>query len=256
MTVDGSAEATGQRSPVAPLPRLRAPKSSEVLAEKLRERILANEYTTGADLPPERDLIAQTGFGRTTVREALRILEAQGLVKMKARRSGGAVVRQPGEDLMADTVSLLVRGHWMPVTPVLETREAIEPYTARLAALHRSEEDLARLEERTAQLLDPALSFGEYLDAHVEWHVEVARAGGNELLAGLVVGLTRTIRDQVDTTLLDVSRRESAEHAHEQVMQAIRAGDGDAAARRMARHVHAHTEAVRSAPGADRVAAG
>ena len=69
---------------------MQVPKASDVLANDLRERILSGEFPEGTSLPPERDMVVQTQMSRTTVREALRILEVQGLVRIRTGRSGGA----------------------------------------------------------------------------------------------------------------------------------------------------------------------
>ena len=73
---------------------MEVPKASDVLANGLRERILSGEFPEGTPLPPERELVTQTRMSRTTVREALRILEVQGLVRIKAGRAGGAFVQR------------------------------------------------------------------------------------------------------------------------------------------------------------------
>src|ERR1700747_630467 len=80
------------RQPVrlTPLP---VPKASEGLADDLRERILLGEFPEGTALPTERDLVAQTQMSRATVREALRILEGQGLISIKTGRAGGDYVQ-------------------------------------------------------------------------------------------------------------------------------------------------------------------
>ncbi|WP_448255984.1 FadR/GntR family transcriptional regulator [Microbacterium aurum] len=238
----------GPRQP-APLAPMRVPKASDVLAADLRERILNGEYAEGSGLPTERELMAQTRMSRTTVREALRILEVQGLVSMRTGRMGGAFAQQPGEEVMSNTVGLLVRGQRLRLGALLETREAIEPYAARLAALNRDDADLAILEQLTRLGADSGNDVEAYLHAHIEWHIAVARAGHNELLAGVMIGLSRAIHadSRSDPSILDASLRETAIKAHEGVMDAIRRRDGEGAFQRMARHVHAHTDAVRGA---------
>src|SRR6266496_2247824 len=80
------------RQPVRLTP-MQVPKASDVLADDLRERILRGEFPENTALPPERELVVQTRMSRTTVREALRILEVQGLVRIKAGRAGGKIGR-------------------------------------------------------------------------------------------------------------------------------------------------------------------
>src|ERR1700733_2987297 len=140
--------ATAQR-PVRLAP-MHVPKASDVLADDLRERILSGEFPEGTSLPTERDMVVQTRMSRTTVREALRILQVQGLVRIKTGRSGGAFAQRPGGDSVADSVSLLIRGGRIRMAALLETREGVEPVCAQLAAKYRTGADLELLERANA----------------------------------------------------------------------------------------------------------
>src|SRR5262245_32727742 len=111
---------------VVQLGQIDVPKASDVLADTLRERRLSGDFPEDTALPPERDLVTQAQMSRTTVREALRILEAQGFVKLKTGRAGGAFVRLPGEESVASTVSMFIQGRRIRMETLLETREAIE----------------------------------------------------------------------------------------------------------------------------------
>ena len=93
----GDSRTRDRNQPVRLAP-MKVPKASDVLANELRERILSGEFPEGTSLPPERDMVVQTQMSRTTVREALRILEVQGLIRIRTGRSGGAFVQRPGGD--------------------------------------------------------------------------------------------------------------------------------------------------------------
>ena len=115
------------------------PKASDVLASELRERILNGELAEGAPLPAERELVKQTQMSRATVREALRILEVQNLVRVES----GSCGRQrsfsgPPRKSMANSVSMLIRGRHIKLVDLMETREALEPFCAELAARNRT----------------------------------------------------------------------------------------------------------------------
>jgi DNA-binding FadR family transcriptional regulator len=184
-------------------------------------------------------------MSRTTVREALRILEVQGLIRIKAGRSGGAFVQQPGQEAMASTVSLLIRGQQIRLADLLETREAIEPFCARLAAVNRTDEDLEELERTHDVSVARSDSPAAFLEANVDWHVAVARASHNEILAGLMSALSMAIYAATDDErFVDKSVRDTAAHAHVVITRAIRDRDVEAASRRMTRHVHSYAEAA------------
>ena len=89
---------------------VKATKSYGALADALRERILTGDFTEGAPLPSERDIVGETGLGRGSVREALRVLEVEGLIRTKSGRYGGAFAARPDESGLTRFVSLFVRG--------------------------------------------------------------------------------------------------------------------------------------------------
>jgi GntR family transcriptional repressor for pyruvate dehydrogenase complex len=224
--------------PAAPiaLTRMRVPKASDLLAHELRERILSGDFAEGAGLPAERELVTQTGLSRTTIREALRILEVQGLVRIRAGRSGGAFVQRPGEEAMANTVEHIIRGQKIALPALLITRQALEPYCAELAAQNRTTAQLAVLESATTLSLEGGHPLDRVLEANAEWHVAVARASGNELLSGLMIALTHGAYDEhiVDEEL---ERSGAAEHAA--ITEAIGRQDTATAGLLMQRHVAA-----------------
>jgi DNA-binding FadR family transcriptional regulator len=189
-------------------------------------------------------MVIQTQMSRTTVREALRILEVQGLIKIKIGRSGGAFVQRPGGDSVANTVSLLIRGQQIRMSALLEAREGVEPVCARLAAKYRTEEDLERLETANAAIESDG-PLESFLQANVDWHVAVASASHNELLAGFMAALSRAIYASTNNRgFVDAKVRQTTVQAHKKITEAIRARDMDAALRRMARHVHSYAEAI------------
>jgi DNA-binding FadR family transcriptional regulator len=224
---------------------MEVPKASDVLANDLRERILTGEFPEGTALPPERELVIQTAMSRTTVREALRILEVQGLVRIKTGRAGGAFVQRPGQDSVASSVSLLIRGQQIRLADLLETREAIEPFCARLAARNRTDADLTRLDTANKAIAASDGTLAQFLQANVDWHVGVATASHNELLTGMMTALSRAIYAATENEdFVDAEVRRTTVRAHRSITDAIRAQDPEAAVRRMSRHVHAYAEAV------------
>lgn len=235
---------TPERRKSVRLAPIQVPKASDVLATELRERILRGEFPSGTALPPERELVTQTRMSRTTVREALRILEVQSLVNIKTGRSGGAFVQRPDGESFASSVNLLIRGRQIRMAALLETREAIEPACAELAAKYRTDDDLDRIKE-TNEAIAADTSLEDFLQANVDWHMAVAAASHNELLTGMMLALSRVIYASTDNQgFIDTDVRVTTAKAHRSVTNAIRNQDADAAARRMKRHVHSYAEAV------------
>src|SRR6201988_3382374 len=169
------------------------PKASDVLARELRERILSGELAEGIALPAERELVKQTQMSRATVREALRILEVQNLVRVRAGRAGGAFVQRPSTKSMGNSVTLMIRGQKIKLGDLMEPREALEPFCAELAARNRTDDDLAVLDKANKDIADPDADLPAFLQANLDWHVGVAMAGHNELLIGFMTALSHAI---------------------------------------------------------------
>lgn len=143
---------------------LDVPKAADVLADAFRRRIFADEWPEGTALPHERELAEQTNMSRHAVREAFRILEIQGLIRMRPGRGGGAFVHRPDEQVLAQAITLLIRGRRLQPAALHETREAIEPFCAELAAYHRTDDDLAALDEAVERMARTATS-ADFIEA-------------------------------------------------------------------------------------------
>ena len=220
-----------------------APKAADVLAGLLREKILRRELPEGADLPTERDLGEQAGVSRATVREALRILDIEGLIDTRLGRNGGSFVARPTSATIERSVGIFIRGQRIRFEAVLETRSAIEPSSARFAAMHRTDEDLADLESCHCTLVRAAAAgdIAAYVHANLDWHLQVVRASHNELLIAFMSAVAQPVYETSDVEDFNSPQvRQAVILAHRSVMNAIRKGDSDAAERRMARHVGAY----------------
>jgi GntR family transcriptional repressor for pyruvate dehydrogenase complex len=221
------------------------PKASDVLARELRERILSGELVEGTALPAERELVKQTQMSRATVREALRILEVQNLVRVRAGLAGGAFVQRPTTKSMASTVSMLIRGRQIKLADLMETREALEPFCAELAARKHTDEDLAVLDQANIDIAVPGADLSAFLQANLDWHVGVAMASHNELLIGFMTALSQAIYAGTENAaFVDDNVRAVTARAHRSITKAIRSGDAEAAGRRMRNHVHSYAKAA------------
>ncbi len=224
------------------LGRIKVPKSSDVLAERLKQEILSDGYNLGASLPTERELVLTTGLSRGSVREALRILEAQGLVNTRAGRYGGTTVSKPTADHLTSHISLYIKGRSVTLSALVEVRLALEPMVAALAAERRTEEDLSTLRaiaERIDWAADNDLT--AFLEENVNWHDAIAAASHNDLLhtfATSVSGMMFEASQIKEFASAEVRQR--VRHAHMRILEAIEAGDADLARRRVERDVQAY----------------
>ncbi len=227
--------------------RARVPKASDLLANQLRAQILAGEWAEGAFLPTERELVVQAGLSRASVREALRTLEMEGLIATRAGRGGGSVVCRPSRDMLERSVSTFIRGQRVRPAALLETREALETLVAGMAALHRTDEDLATLADLHERLSAARGDQEGFLRTNFEWHLAVVAASHNELLVGIVNAISN---EMFRFTLMDVLGSDEVQSAtlgsHTRIMDAIVRRDAGAAQRRMSRHIHAYIDVIKN----------
>jgi DNA-binding FadR family transcriptional regulator len=227
------------------LQRIQRTRAPQVFAAQLRQMILEGQLTDGDPLPAERQLAEQTGVGRSSVREALRTLESEGLISTRPGRGGGAVVRRPDRSTMARSIDVFVLGRQVQYATVLEARQLLETGSAHLAALRRSESDIDQLGRHHQDMVtaDARDDVEAFVDANVAWHIVVNQASGNELVAGFMFGLTGVLRAAIEAEEFNTAElRSETLRSHGRILDAIVSGDGPAAARRMARHLHAHEE--------------
>ena len=236
------------RTPVQ-VGRVLVPKASDLLAGRIREKILAGTIAEGQPLPSERELVVETGLGRSTIREAIRILENQGLVVTRTGRHGGTVARRPGRITLEESISTFIRGQQLRLEALLEARAAVEPAAARYAALHRSEADLAHLDAAQIKLSKAveALDLPAYLVANVEWHLGVVQASHNELLIAFMAAISQAVHTATEADAFNSDAVQTATlRIHARVVDAIVKRDAEAAERRMRRHVQAYVDLVGS----------
>ena len=220
--------------------RILVPKPHDVLANHLRDGILRGDIAEGEALPSERELVDQTGLTRGAVREALKTLSVEGLVQTRHGRFGGSVVTLPGQESMTTAINRFVQGRKLSLRTLQETRNALEPFLARLAAERRTEEDLRELKSLHADLVASVADFQEFASINVKWHNAVAKASGNELLAAVLYSIAHGVHIATATEEYDtMETRKQVIHIHSRINDAIEAGNADLAERGMRQHMAA-----------------
>ncbi|MGH3320092.1 MAG: FadR/GntR family transcriptional regulator [Streptosporangiaceae bacterium] len=212
----------------------------EQIEEQIRGAILAGDLQAGDRLPRESSLAQQFNVSRSTVREALRALSAQNLVYKVPGAGGGTFVRNVdhrslGSVLQESMHNLLQLGS-IAFLEVAIVRQHLEVPSVRLAALNRTESDLAELRrivdaERVASVDDPAVP---ELDA--EFHGLIARASGNRVLASFVRALHRET-EPVHYLELSPDVGRTTVRQHTRIVKAIAARDADAGEEAIIEHL-------------------
>ncbi len=227
-----------KRKPRVTVTRISVPKPHDVLANHLRDGILRGEIAEGDALPSERELVDQTGLTRGAVREALKTLSVEGLVQTRHGRFGGSVVTLPGQESMTTAINRFVQGRKLSLRTLQETREALEPFLARLAAERRTDEHVRELKSLHESLVAAVADFQEFASLNVKWHNAVAKASGNELLAAVLYSIAHGVHIATATEEYDtMETRKQVIHIHSRVNDAIASGNPDLAERSMRQHM-------------------
>lgn len=220
---------------IAPVMLVRAPS---LLADRLRELILAGTFPSGEMLPSERDLVTESGLSRGSVREALKILETEGLVEIRPGRSGGALVTAPSQDSLVRTVQVFIRANSIDLKTLLDCRIAVEPMMARRAAENRTPEQMEEIWRLHHAVEDTIEDVVAYRPANFAFHMAVVKAAGNEPLGALMQAISGPVlveRGFARMTTPEI--RAVAVQEHEGICRAIEARDGETAARLMLDHL-------------------
>ncbi|MFE5026747.1 FadR/GntR family transcriptional regulator [Streptomyces sp. NPDC056656] len=213
-------------------PMTARPRLYEQVLDRLRAYVAEGGLRAGDRLPPERDLAARLGVSRASVKQAITVLEVQGLVE--ARHGGGTYLMR--DSLDAESVERMVeRRRRLP--DVLEAREALETKLAELAAERRTDEDLAALHAALEGMAADIEDGGHGVEGDRRFHAAVTAAAHSALLAEFM----RSIADQVTesrTESLRQPRRPARSLAqHRAILEAIETGRPAQAAAAMRRHV-------------------
>ncbi len=219
------------------------------VAAAIREAVARGTLQPGDQLPPQRELQRAFGVSRVTILEALRLLEADGLIEVQAGRNGGAVVLDASRHSLSRAVSLLLDTHHVDVAEVRELRTAIEVLAARLAAERATpqqigfmEDLLRRLDARArhpepvrSSLVDTATE-DSYLALDLEFHTAVAAASQNRLLSALMEVFYHQLVGQAVPVAPTMQARLNAS-LHDVLERGIKAREPEAAAAAMAAHL-------------------
>jgi GntR family transcriptional regulator, transcriptional repressor for pyruvate dehydrogenase complex len=219
---------------------IRGRRVFEEILDQLEQAILEGHIAAGDRLPAERQLAEQFNVSRTSVREAVRVLEALGVATVKAGADNGAVlVKEPGDALRLLLRFQLALRH-ISIESVIEFRTVLEPWAASAASARATAQELNGIRAILGQMAgDVGQEHFHQLDS--SFHLEIARAAENELMVLVLEGA----RTAIERIMLDaLSRvpdwpetRARILGEHTAIFEAIAAGEGDEAAALMQGHI-------------------
>lgn len=199
----------------------------EHIVEQIHALIREGRWAPGDQIPPERELAERFRVSRTSVREALRALELQGVIESK--QGGGTFVRTADtEALIPPLAAAILRGQ-REMAEVLEVRGLIEPGIARLAAARASAEHVAELEGLLQRQRECIAEGRPFVDEDTAFHYTLARAADNHILLRLHNVILDVLRESRQSYLHVPDRPQTSLRGHEAILAAVKLGDADAA---------------------------
>jgi DNA-binding FadR family transcriptional regulator len=215
---------------------VRQARASGEIVSQIEHAIFDGALKSGDRLESERELAERFRVSRITVRDALRVLEARGLVRVKVGASGGAFVSETNVDQVAESISTMILLRKMTLSGVAEARTVVETATCELAAERADAKAMRNIERSVEKGRAVVREQAPHTEASMDFHVAVADASGNELLKATVAAyrdlLIQTLHD-----MRDVRSARATQTAHEEILDAIRSHDSDAARSLMLAHL-------------------
>jgi DNA-binding FadR family transcriptional regulator len=234
-------EPLAQRVPPLTAARRRTPKQSELIARDLVSYIVDSDLPPGTPLPPEREMVQALNVGRTTLREALRLLETRGVLTIRSGPRGGPIVRRPDPRDLSEALSLILQFDKADLTVVMEARCTLEPAAARMAAIRITPDELEALHEKNRSIIEHAHDFETFFKLNREFHRLIAQASGNVVVQMFIESIM-SIADIRGPSVARGKREtdaiiEKRARAHDEVLEALAKHDPSAAEAAMAEHL-------------------
>ncbi|WP_009884474.1 FadR/GntR family transcriptional regulator [Brevibacterium aurantiacum] len=221
-------------------------ETARFIAE-LRSRILNGSLPAGTRLDAERELALSYGLSRTTIRAGLASLASEGMIERKIGRNGGSFVTALREDAVTTSLQLVIGTGGIGERDLMETRLAIEPQCAELAADRMSASEIEALSAIQSEMTAAIQPVGNptdrsaFLRANARFHLHIAMGSHNQALSAILKGLIGSIETLTDDPhLVGPSQLRELVRAHELIFSAIKNRDSFRAGDVMCKHLLAH----------------
>lgn len=227
---------TGDAAPAAPqFKPVRSVRLYQRIVEQIESALARGELKPGHRLASERELVTQFGASRSTVREALRVLESNGVVRSRPGDPNGPEILPFSPTGLTKQMTRLVRIEQLSLAELVSFRMILDGSANMLAARLRSPEELAAMEQTITVMRDAIeVGYEEFSKADVAFHDAVALASRNSLIQVCNQVVHGVVLSLVSEKIANAPRRKSLMRQslrhHEEVLDAIRAGDGQGAA--------------------------
>lgn len=205
----------------------RGQKLSTLVAQEIADRFVfagqsASNLEEGVRLPTEQGMMDEFKVGRTTVREALRLLESRGLISIRPGRTGGPVTRRPRVESLTESLTLILQVEQASLRDVIDARLALEPMMAAMAAERISEEQLDQLQDTVTQMRKFSDDDAVFAESNWRFHSLLSTAADSVVLRIYL----ETLRTIADGTLAGVEyspeKHSATADAHERIITSLR----------------------------------
>ncbi len=222
---------------------VRRVRTHEQVLAQIEQKILDGSLRPGQKLPSERELVTALGVSRTSVREALRALEAMGVIEARtgSGRDAGSVITGQSTAAITNLLRLHIALAQISLADLVETRVQLERNAARAAASTLTPQDAERLAALIEAMRASDQEYDEFNRLDADFHVSIARISGNALVTNLMQALRGAVESEMAAAFARLpdwrSTADSLATEHEGILRAIEKGDGDRAAELVADHI-------------------
>lgn len=203
------------------------------IAENIREAIIKGNLKVDERLPTEEELATRFEVSRPTIREALKRLAAQHLIRSRRGPTGGTFVNRPSQDEvrlnLTNAMTLLVGMGEFSLADIAETRQGLETLCCRLAAEQRTDAHLVALAVELDIQRDPELSDVDFCASDVRFHRILADATDNALLKFIMLTVIDALQPVANMVVYKLRERERLISQHQRILTALQVRDADSA---------------------------
>ena len=223
----------------------RPTKTAALVARSLVNQIVTRRLQPGDMLAPEREMLAEFGVGRYTLREALRVLELQGVITLRQGPGGGPVVNRPDPRYLAGTLSMMLAFSQTPFRAIVATRALIEPAVAADAARRVDAEHLEAIRQSVERMQAHIGDIDVFLEENANFHDLIAWSSGNTVFGYLLSSLHWINDGTAMGVQYPVWAQKVVANAHARIYAALAAGDVEVATKEMTDHSQNYADYLR-----------
>ena len=205
------------------------------IVQSLHSYIIDDNVKPGTELQPERELAKRLGVSRFSLREALRVAQAQGLLEIRQGRRPR--VASPSAAAAAEVIGLTLRRTKSTFLQLVAARELLELEIVRLAALNITPSDLEKLAKTISDMRENSDDLALCAEKDIEFHTVMLKASGNVVFEIMLLPVAKLLKESREKTLSFATGVARALECHGRILEELRRHDGEAAAREMKKHL-------------------